>query len=138
MAAIFHRDTGLAHVTEDSALPYLDGEALLRECLQIIEETFAYLRCPAPYPPPTTKVVICRVNECEFSIDFAMADLAVHTPANPQACASAILNHYRGSALIVALWCQLATDEFVDLVQRLQQQGIPLVCCHEQHAVFRF
>jgi hypothetical protein len=78
------------------------------------------------------------VNECEFYIDFAMAHLAVHTPANPEARALAILNHYRGSALIVALWCQLATDEFVDLVQRVQQQGIPLVCCHEQHAVFRF
>ncbi len=125
-------------MTEDSARPYLDGETLLRECLQIIEETFAHLRCPAPYPPPTTKVVVSRVSDGEFSIDFAIAHLAVHTPANPQACASAILNHYRGSSLIVALWCQLATDEFVDLVQRVQQQGIPLVCCHEQHAVFKF
>ena len=91
-----------------------------------------------PYPLPTAKAVVCRVNECELSIDFPLAHLAVHTVANPEACASAILNHYRGSALIVALWCQLATDEFVDLVQRVQQQGIPLVCCHEQHAVFRF
>jgi hypothetical protein len=59
LAATFHRATGSARVTEDSALSYLDGEALLRECLQIVEETFASLRCRAPYPSPTTKVVVC-------------------------------------------------------------------------------
>jgi hypothetical protein len=125
-------------VTDDSALPYLNAEVLWRECLQIVNQSFAELRRSLSYPFPLTKAVICRVNQRESVIYFSASHRSVRALASPRSFASAILQHYGGSGMMVAVWCQLSSEEFVDLVQCVQESGIALFRCHEQHAIFQF
>jgi hypothetical protein len=125
-------------VTDESALPYLDSDRLLAECLQIVDRYFSELRRSTSHPFPDTKAIVSRTRQQEFGIYFFSSGQSICALATPRACAYAILEHYSGSGARVVLWGQLPEDEFFELVLCLKNCGVALICCHTRHALLRF
>ena len=122
------------HVT----FPYLDREKLLEECLQIVREHFRRLRYSPLYHLPHSKAIASQPNRERFDIYFPGSRRWPSPAATPRAFTLAILCHYRGVSIQVALWNQLPAIQFFELLQDVDSSGVTLVCCHEQHAVLRF
>lgn len=101
-----------------------------------MDEVFVDLMCRDQ--SPTTKAVVSRTNDDQFDICFSASGYSIHVPADLGAGASIIFQHYCGSGLVVALWCRLTPEEFIELLHYIEDRGVCLVYSHEQHAVLRF
>jgi hypothetical protein len=101
-----------------------------------VDEVFAELMFS--YQSPTTKAVVSRTDDDELDIFFSASGYSIHVPADLSAGATIIFQHYYGSGSVVALWCRLPSEEFMELLHCIENRGVCLVCSHEQHAVFRF
>lgn len=91
-----------------------------------------------PYQSPTTNAVVSRTDEDELDICFSASGYSIHVPADFSAGASIIFQHYCGSGSVVALWCRLTSEEFIELLHCIEDRGVCLVCRDEQYAVLRF
>jgi hypothetical protein len=91
-----------------------------------------------PYQSPTAKAVVSRTNDDELDIRFSASGYSIHVPADLSAGATIIFQHYWGSGSVVALWCRLTSEEFIELLHCIEDRGVCLVCSDEQHAVLRF
>lgn len=101
-----------------------------------MDEGFAELMFP--YQSPITKALVSRTNDDELNISFSASGYSIHVPADLSAGATIIFQHYCGSGSVVALWCRLTSEEFIELLHLIEDRGVCLVCSDEQHAVLRF
>ena len=122
----------------ESALPYLDSDRLLAECLQIVDRYFSELQRSASDAFPHTKAIVSRRGLQEFGIYFFSSGESICALATPRACTYAILERYAGSGVRIALWGQMPAEEFFELVLCLRSYGVALICCHQQHAMLQF
>jgi hypothetical protein len=129
---------GPTRIRDHVTFPYLDREKLLEECLQIVREHFRRLRYNPLYRLPHSKAIVSQPNSERFDIYFPGSRRWLSPAATPNAFTLAMLYHYRGVSIRVALWSQLLATQFFELLLDVESSGVTLVCCHEHHAVLQF
>lgn len=87
---------------------------------------------------PHSKAIVSQPNRERFAIYFPESRRWLSLAATPRAFTLAILCHFRGVSVRLALWSQLPATKFFERLLDVESSGVTLVCCYEHHAVLLF
>ena len=119
-------------------MSYLDSEALLRDCLGLVNREFERLRYNCFFYSPHARCVITAANDREMSICLPESRQVLAAEATSVALSSALLGFFGDRRLRIVIWARMPKPKLTELLREIESCGFRTVCCHESHAVLQY
>jgi len=120
------------------ALPYLDSEALLQDCLKITNRKFESLRYSCFFYFAQVKCVVTAANDREMSICLPESGRVLAAEITSLGLSSALLGYFGERRLRILIWARMPTPKFTELLREVESCGFKTICCHESHAILQY